>query len=112
MGIIAPRRIVRNRKPWTLQHRIDRWFLKYIRPDGDCWVWTGFRTEHGYGQVGFGGHTQLIHRVMYDYFRAQIPAGLEIDHLCHNPPCCNPWHLEPVTKRVNLGRRVYTKGAR
>lgn len=35
---------------------------------------------------------------------ARFPKGLELDHLCKNPPCCNPEHLDPVTRRENNRR--------
>lgn len=33
-----------------------------------------------------------------------IPEGLELDHLCRVSLCVNPWHLEPVTHKVNQER--------
>jgi hypothetical protein len=47
---------------------------------------------------------QQAHRIAYEAFRGPIAAGLEIDHLCRNPRCCNPVHLEPVTHRENVRR--------
>lgn len=35
---------------------------------------------------------------------AEIPEGLQIDHLCRNRACCNPSHMEPVTVRQNTLR--------
>lgn len=72
-----------------------------------CWEWQGF-TQKGYGRVPRGvpevpGET-LAHRIVYTLVRGPIPAGLTLDHLCRNPPCCNPFHLEPVTQRVNTLR--------
>lgn len=49
------------------------------------------------------------HRFAYELMRADIPEGLQIDHLCSNPPCVNPWHLEPVTVRENV-RRSFQRG--
>lgn len=41
------------------------------------------------------------HRYTYEILVHEIPAGLDLDHLCRNTLCVNPYHLEPVTKRVN-----------
>lgn len=67
-----------------------------------CWIWTGAksRPENGYARLG----PVYMHRWSYEYHRAPIPEGLEIDHLCRNTLCVNPWHLEPVTRKVNAER--------
>lgn len=73
---------------------------------GTCWEWQGSRSKLGYGRVNWGGHAvnRLVHRVIWELLVGPVPAGLELDHICRNPPCCNPWHLEPVTHKVNLRR--------
>jgi hypothetical protein len=70
---------------------------------GECWEWTGTRNRQGYGTVhiGDGLGPYLAHRVSFTAFVGQIPDDLVIDHLCRNPPCINPAHMEPVTRRVN-----------
>lgn|SRR5690606_5793950 len=78
-----------------------RFLAKIRREDGGCWLWTGGLTRTGYGK--FGG-TGLAHRYAYQRFIGQIPAGMQLDHLCRNRACCNPSHLEPVTGRENLLR--------
>jgi hypothetical protein len=80
----------------------DRIFSS-LTVQGDCWVWT-HTTRNGYGVASINGDKVYIHRWMYEYLVAEIPAGLEIDHLCRNKPCCNPSHLDPVTHQINLAR--------
>lgn len=43
--------------------------------------------------------------VSFEAFCGQIAEGLELDHLCFNPSCVNPDHLEAVTHKENLRRR-------
>lgn len=72
--------------------------------EGDCWLWTGARSSSGHGNVQYKGRFFGIHRLVYTLLRGEIPEGLQIDHLCRVPPCCNPLHLEPVTPRENTLR--------
>lgn len=46
----------------------------------------------------------LAHRAVYDEIVGPIPYGLTLDHLCANPPCVNPAHMEPVTPGENRKR--------
>lgn len=73
-----------------------------------CWLWTGFIDRGGYGRGCIRTATEtstLAHRQAYSALRGDIPAGLELDHLCHVTRCVHPWHLEPVPSHVNLSRR-------
>ena len=71
---------------------------------GDCWEWTGRTNRLGYGCVTVNRRKWLVHRFVYEALVRRIPTHLEIDHLCRNPPCCNPDHLEVVTHAVNMRR--------
>ena len=77
---------------------------------GGCWLWTGPRNNHGYGQISIKINgkrvVKLAHRVSYEMFIGLIQDGLTIDHLCRNPPCINPDHLEVVSMRINTLRGV------
>jgi hypothetical protein len=77
------------------------------RSDDECWPWLGFRQPAGYGRLSVGGRLGGMvgaHRVSYEIHHGAIPDGLEIDHLCRNPSCVNPAHLEAVTHTENVRR--------
>lgn len=71
---------------------------------GDCWEWQGYRGPHGHGAVYHDGASRPAYRVIWEHLRGEVPEGLELDHLCRNPPCCNPDHLDPVTHAENMRR--------
>ena len=75
-------------------------------------MWSRLRS--GYGRVAVRtaeGKTEmgLAHRWMYERAVGPIPAGYVIDHLCCNPSCVNPAHLEVVTQAENVHRGRATK---
>lgn len=82
-------------------------FMTFVTQAGDCWEWTGTRDQDGYGMFSDRPKYRWItrsHRWSYEFFIADIPDGLDLDHLCRNRACVNPWHLEPVTNEVNARR--------
>jgi HNH endonuclease len=80
-------------------------FAAKVDKTGDCWKWTGARNATGYGHISAGrGVCLMAHRVSWELHRGPIPDGHQIDHLCRNPGCVNPDHLEPVTPALNTAR--------
>lgn len=82
---------------------------------GGCWEWTGAKNR-GYGTTVYDGRQRSCHHMTYTLLVGEIPKGLQIDHLCRNPACCNPAHLEPVTasencKRGTHGQKCKERGA-
>jgi hypothetical protein len=76
---------------------------KFTISDG-CWQWTAALDSYGYPQIWCNHRVQYAHRVMYELFIGPIPEGLQLDHLCRNPKCVRPDHLEPVTMAENIAR--------
>lgn len=93
--------------PLLNQTTEDR-FWKKVRKDESCWEWTGARRSNGYGSFYADRKVGPVHRYSYRLHFGEIPDGLQIDHICHNPPCVNPVHLRAVTVQQNAQNR---KGA-
>ncbi len=80
---------------------IQRVFAKVWQTAG-CWGWQGNTTHDGYGKVAVGGGEVLVHRLMYRWLVGPIPEDLELGHLCANPGCVHPRHVQPMSHRDNM----------
>lgn len=101
----------------------DKFWGRVREDPSGCWFWTG-RKQNGYGVFwqGNGMTDARAHRWSYEYMVADVPEGLDLDHLCHTEDkscpggktcphraCVNPYHLEPVTRKENAQRGRMTK---
>ena len=68
-----------------------------------CLIWGG-SLRKGYGRFWIGDKHIPAHRAAYEIVIGPIPTGLTLDHLCRTRPCIWPFHMEPVTSRVNTLR--------
>lgn len=83
---------------------IERFYSKISTSPTEtgCLEWMAYHDAFGHGYFGVGNHKlERAHRVAWELVNGPIPTGLVIRHLCHNPLCCNPAHLEPGTKADN-----------
>lgn len=76
---------------------------------GTCWIWQGYLTPLGYGQMHFKGRTHLVHRVSYFLKHGPLPMDKELDHTCREHACWNPDHLEVVSHHENMRRSILAK---
>lgn len=85
------------------------WAKVDMRGPDDCWNWQASRNR-GYGRFCIG-HQKMVpaHRFSFVLAGGCLPETLVIDHLCRNPSCVNPRHMEPVSNGENVRRGVAGK---
>lgn len=101
-------------------------FTQTTRTSTGCWLYEGvINSYRGYGVFRRDGRNLPAHRAAWEFVNGPIPAGLDIDHICHNADtncpggptclhrrCVNPAHLEAVTRSENVKRgRMGNRGA-
>lgn len=92
------------RRPKMNHDELRTWFFaqKTVK-DNDCWEWTGVRIKDGYGVLSVKGTRFLVHRyALMLHLNRSIEKGTEVRHICHNPSCFNPEHLEEGSHRDNM----------
>jgi hypothetical protein len=80
-----------------------------INPVTGCWEFSGTQMQNGYGQAWDGQSVTSAHRTYYALSGKLIPSGYVVDHLCRNPICINPAHMEAVTPGENIRRGLNGK---
>lgn len=83
---------------------IPETFLSKIKINAEtgCWEWTAAKMPDGYGMININGKTQRAHRLSYEFYNGEIPAGMCVCHRCDNPRCANPEHLFLGTQARNI----------
>lgn len=76
-------------------------FLSKVNKTETCWIWISAKNKVGYGYFGYNRKVCKAHRISYELYKGQIPKGLVVRHICNNPSCVNPNHLEVGTYQDN-----------
>ena len=77
--------------------------IKIGRSD-ECWPWMHVLSRNGYGLVSIDAQNYYSHRVAFELSGEYLIKGFQVDHLCQNKQCCNPFHLEQVSRAEHARR--------
>jgi len=88
----------------VVEPNIAERFLSHIAMGNGCWEWCGARTGSGYGHMKIDGSMVLAHRISYSLFVGE--PGEVVMHLCDNPACVRPTHLQSGTQLDNMRDKV------
>lgn len=72
--------------------------------ENGCWEYQARSKGGGYCQFSVNNKHVYVHRFMYEYYYDNIDYSLVIDHICRNPRCVNPDHLQQITQAENVHR--------
>lgn len=80
-------------------------FWRRVKKQGDCWMWQGPISPHGYGSSAVGG-IQGAHRIAWVSRHKRLPSGL-LRNTCGQIACVNPahWREEGVKPPSNAKLR-------
>lgn len=92
-----------NNPAWVA-HQKARLLCRAMTNTRGCKVWQGPKKHDGYPKTHVVNQTCFTHRLMFLLAKGPLISGMQIDHICGNPSCINPEHLEQVTPRENRRR--------
>lgn len=117
----------RSRKMFRVLAMLDTYIDR--KSEDECWEWKGASYPNPacphirYARIrafdpldADEPRITTVHRVMHLLHKGPIPEGMVVDHICFNTLCCNPAHLQLLTRAENSARknprRMSSKGDR
>lgn len=95
---LTGRAIERGADPAVVRRFLEK---TQLDPNTGCLLWTAARTGAGYGGFRLNGRLHNAHRLSFELFTGDVPAGLVVRHRCHRPACVHPEHVHTGTHREN-----------
>jgi len=92
--------IGRQRRP------IAERFWECVDKTGDCWLWTGTLSTHGYGLISIDSRWRLAPRIAWELYHGELPGKKHVLHRCDNPRCVRDDHLFLGTHQDNMKDKV------
>lgn len=71
-----------------------------------CWEWKYATSSAGYGTIGQGGRSGMVHRHVMAAALGRPLGDEPVHHKCANGLCCNPDHLQVVSQRENMAEML------
>lgn len=78
-----------------------------VTPDG-CWEWPKV-DKNGYPVATIGKKNVYVHRLILEAKHGAPLGSQAAHHICANPGCVSPNHLQPVTHRENVAEMLARK---
>ena len=99
---------IKRSKPKPFEPRF--WAKVDKRSEAECWPWLGSKSIDGYGKFYIAPKSRQAHRVSWEMFYSKtFPEGKVADHICNNPGCVNPKHVDPVDEIENIRNKKLQK---
>lgn len=84
-------------------------FWDKVEKTNSCWFWKG-KIDDGYGRFYISGNFYGVHQLSLRVLKNEhLQSDFVVDHMCGKRSCCNPEHLQQITRSQNTLKRVKKK---